>query len=252
MSLSPVPRTPVTPYPGPDKAAVHEIMGTMKSMLDTLNATFETLGQQSEKVNGLGTSLDASHQITSLRRQMRSQDKKQDARITEVKHMVREVLKDQIADHMRSQIEEQIRAEIALQVRHQVAEQLADHLPIPLDVQAEESRKQLNEVRSSLVNSEARRANSALRANNIDDQLHHVLKPDGSKSELFPRDLKMLFGYDVDSAKKLVQDYGLPEHEVREKNLNRFMSHIGIPFHLIPVPQLENPDGTNALGITLN
>lgn len=60
---------------------------------------------------------------------------------------------------------------------------------------------------------EARRANSALRANNIDDLLHEVLKPDGGKCELFPRDLKVLFGYDgvyrvsPPSHSKLITDY---------------------------------------------
>ncbi|KZS88291.1 hypothetical protein SISNIDRAFT_532261 [Sistotremastrum niveocremeum HHB9708] len=255
MAMTPRPRTPITPYPGGDTAAIKELLSMMKTTLGTLGTTFQTLNEQSEKVNLLSPAADSTHQIQSLRRQMRAQDKKQDARINEVKHMVKEVLKDQIADHMRTQIEEQIRAEIALQVRQQVAEQLGNHLPVPLEVQAEESRKQLFEVKHSLVNSEARRSNSVLRANNIDDPLAHVYKPDGTKSDHFPPDLKTLFAYDADKARSLVQDFGLPEHEVREKNLNRFMAHIGIPFHLIPVPMLENGSadgGANALGIQFN
>jgi hypothetical protein len=90
-----------------------------------------------------------------------------------------------------AQIEEQIRAEIALQVQQEVAAQIGGHLPTSLEQQAEASKRQLVEVRHSLVNSwvsletlrskhsllingfttsEARRANSVLRSNNCEHQ----------------------------------------------------------------------------------
>jgi hypothetical protein len=37
-------------------------------------------------------------------------------------------------------------------------------------------------------------------------------------------------------ARALVRDYGLREHDVRERNLNRFMAHVGVQFNLIPIP----------------
>jgi len=248
--VTPRARTPITPYPGADTAAVRELLIMMKSTLGTLGATFDTLGQQSNRISTLGPSMDSAHQISSLRRQIRHQDKKQDARVTEVKHMIKDVLKDHIANDMRAQIEEQIRAEIAIQVKQEVAAQIVEHLPVSLEQQAEESKRQLVEVKHSLVNSEARRANSVLRANNLDDPLTHVLKPDGTQSELFPADLRTLFSYDAEHAQNLVRDFGLQEHELRERNLNRFMAYIGIPFHLIPVPVLTDAtEPTNALGL---
>jgi hypothetical protein len=45
--------------------------------------------------------LDTTQQIQAIRRQIRSQDKKQDARLKEVKRMVRDKLKDHIAEHMK-------------------------------------------------------------------------------------------------------------------------------------------------------
>ncbi|KAF8520840.1 hypothetical protein JB92DRAFT_2708719 [Gautieria morchelliformis] len=239
---SPRARTPITPYPSADTTAVRELLVMMKSTLGTLGATFETLGAQSERITTLGPSMDSSHQISSLRRQIRHQDKKQDARVTEVKHMIKDVLKDHIANDMRAQIEEQIRAEIALQVKQEVAAQIVEHLPVSLEQQAEASKRQLVEVKHSLVNSEARRANSVLRSNNLDDPLTHVVKSDGTQSEFFPRDLRTLFSYDAEAALNLVRDFNLHEHELREQNLNRFMSYIGespcVPFHLIPIPSL--------------
>ena len=85
---------------------------------------------------------------------------------------MKDVLKDHIANDMRSvlcstielkilthssylsaQIEEQIRAEIALQVKQEVAAQIGEHLPVSLEQQAEASKRQLVEVKHSLVNS---------------------------------------------------------------------------------------------------
>ena len=61
------------------------------------------------------------------------------------------------------------------------------------------------------------------------------------------------------AAQSLVRDFGLKEHDLRERNLNRFMAYIGesiclrvlislihfctylgIPFHLIPVPGMPD------------
>lgn len=244
------PRTPITPYPGADTAAVRELLVMMKSTLGTLGATFETLNTQSDKFTNLGPSVDSARQISLLRKQIKQQDKKQDARVTEVKHMIKDVLKDHIANDMRAQIEEQIREEIAMQVKKEVAAQIVEHLPISLQEQAEQSKRQLLEVKQSLVNSEARRANSVLRANNLDDPLTQVLKPDGTYSEIFPSDLRTLFSYDGETSLKLVRDFALQEHELRERNLNRFMAFIGIPFHLIPIPVLpDSTEPTNALGL---
>lgn len=223
----------------------------MKSTLGTLGQTFDTLNSQSDRITSLGPTVDSSRQISSLRRQIRHQDKKQDERVMEVKHMIKDVLKEHIANDMRAQIEEQIRAEIAMQVKQEVSAQIVEHLPISLQEQAEQSKRQLQDVKQSLVNSEARRANAGLRANNLDDPLVRVLKPDGTESKLFPADLRSLFGYDANTALELVKDFGLKEHDSRERNLNRFMAFIGIPFHLIPIPVLTDAGPTNALGLNV-
>ncbi|EJD45460.1 hypothetical protein AURDEDRAFT_114090, partial [Auricularia subglabra TFB-10046 SS5] len=257
LSPNAVPKSPTQSAPGtpryapPDTAQVRELLQLMKGTLAQLGATFDTLHEQSSRVASLGPAVDSATQIQSLRRQMRAQDKRQEGRIGEVKHLVKDVLKDQIAEHMRAQIAEQIKEELAAQVRAQVGAQLAARLPGSLAAQTAESKRQLAEVRCSLVNSEARRANSVLRASSLEEPLARVLRPaDGAASALYPKDLKSLFAYDAVAAKKLAQDYELPVSDQREKNLNRFMSHIGIPFHLIPVPLMDAPSA-NALGITM-
>jgi hypothetical protein len=156
--MTPRARTPITPYPSADTAAVRELLVMMKSTLGTLwDPVFDfsecqaltCLLRQRRDVRDLGRTVrahhdswavngmsqmacystcvspqvmgqDSSHQISSLRRQIRHQDKKQDARVTEVKHMIKvylmrhhvnciqytnplkDVLKDHIANDMRS------------------------------------------------------------------------------------------------------------------------------------------------------
>jgi hypothetical protein len=45
--------------------------------------------------------VDTTQQIQLIRRQIRSQDKKQEARIKEVKRMVRDQLKNEITERMK-------------------------------------------------------------------------------------------------------------------------------------------------------
>lgn len=225
----------------PDTAAVRELLGMMSTTLATLGKTFDTLTEQSTRVATLGPQLDSAHQIHQLRRQMRAQEKKQDIRINEVKTMVKDELKVQVAELLRAQIAEAVRDEIKKQVSDEVQEQLKLRVPVPIEEQAAESTQQLKDVRTSLINSESRRANAILRASNLDDQLAVILKSTGEPSKYFPSDLKTLFGYDNETAKILVQDYELPASESREKNLNKFMAHTGVQFHLIPVPILADP-----------
>jgi hypothetical protein len=79
---------------------------------------------------------------------------------------------------------------------------------------------------------------------NQDEPLAPVMKADGTRSNLFPADLRTLRSYDcelyqcdssgfsindraVELVGALVRDYGLPEGVTAEVNLNRFMKHIG-------------------------
>ena len=79
---------------------------------------------------------------------------------------------------------------------------------------------------------EARRANALLRSNHLNDPLHPLLRPNGEHCSIFPKDLASLFGQNSSSAKQLAIEYELPvsegEPSAREKNLNRFMQHIGV------------------------
>ncbi|KAJ3484039.1 hypothetical protein NLI96_g5912 [Meripilus lineatus] len=223
--------------PPADTAQVREMLGMMKATLGQLDQTFRTLNEQSAKVSKLGPSMQsAATQIQALRHQIRKQDRKQELRVQEVKTLIQEQLKEKLARDMQSFITEEIKRETAIQVKEQVGLQLREHLPYSLEDQLVGSQKQLIEVKQALVNSEARRTNSNLRQDNLNDPLEVVLRPDGTKSAVYPVNLNSLFYYSPEMLKRLLRDYSLQEDSKKEKNLNRFMSHIGIQFQLIPIP----------------
>ncbi|TBU41379.1 hypothetical protein BD309DRAFT_925479 [Dichomitus squalens] len=233
---------PVEVPPTVDTAAVRELLGAMKVTLGNLDQTFRTLNEQSAQVSSLGPTMEmAVTQLSSLRHQIRNQEKEQDIRVNEIRRMIKEEIKVKAADEMGQQIRETIRQEITKQAKEQISLQTNEVLPVPLHKQTEESRRHLEQVKNALANSEARRKNSVLRPspNNLNDELALVLRPDGQKSKLYPANLHSLFAYDYNKSKALVKDFGLHEHGVLEKNLNGFMAHIGIQFELVPVPSSE-------------
>ncbi|KAG9008955.1 hypothetical protein FRB95_002237 [Tulasnella sp. JGI-2019a] len=240
-------------YVPPDVAGMKELLGVMTSTLGHLGQTLDTLKDQSNRVAVLGPQMDSAHQIHQLRRAMRAQEKKQDMRVEDLTHLIKDVLKEEIAQMLEEEINALIAEEIKLQVDEQVKVQLVQLGLDGLEAQAKLGEKQVKDVRVALINSDSRTTNSKLRANNLDDCLAIMLKPDGEESELFPQELRTLFAYNNDTAKALVRDYGLLESELREENLNAFMAHAGIQFHLVPVPPTPNTSGfvTHPLGTAI-
>ncbi|KAJ6593538.1 hypothetical protein B0H19DRAFT_24379 [Mycena capillaripes] len=149
------------------------------------------------------------------------------------KRTAREDVKERIAANLRDDILEHIRMEVAAQVKEQVDVQIREQIPISLKEQSMNNKTQLQDARTSLTNSAARKKNANLRIQNLDEPLVVVLKSDGTKGKLFPADLRSLLSYDAVNIRNLVKDYGLVEDEVRDVNVNRFLGHIGILFQLV-------------------
>ncbi|KAI0090766.1 hypothetical protein BDY19DRAFT_992181 [Irpex rosettiformis] len=233
----------VTVSPKTDATQLREMIGVTKTTLETIGQQFRILQEQQAKIANVGPTMEnAASQIDGLRRQIRRQDRKQQARMHEVKELIRQQLKEQATRQLQSHIQEEIRREIVAQVKEQVDLQIREHLPVTLDEQARESKGQLVEVKHALMNSESRRANSNLRTDNLTDQLAVVLKPDGTRSDVYPHNLHSLFAYSDEMLTVLLRDHELSVNEEREKNLNRFMAHIGVGFRLVPIPGMP---GTN-------
>ncbi|KAF7351174.1 putative 2-hydroxyacid dehydrogenase UNK4.10 [Mycena sanguinolenta] len=226
----------ITPRPtSPNETeSIRGTIGSMTEMLAGLEGSFTALNNKSAELATMGpVPQDAVRDIQALRKQIREESKKREKEITTAKRASREDVKVQIAANLKDDILEYIRTEVATQVKQQVDLQIREQIPISLREQSLNNRIQLQEARTSLTNSAARKKNSSLRIQNLDEDLAIVLKSDGTKGNLFPANLRSLLSYDAGSLAELGKEYGLGEDKVREVNLNRFLNHIGISFQLV-------------------
>ncbi|KAJ6449630.1 hypothetical protein DFH09DRAFT_1299043 [Mycena vulgaris] len=207
---------------------IRAAIGAMSQTLVDLEQSFSSLNEKSAELLTMGPgSQDALREIQALRKQIREENKKADKDIQKFKQIARDDVKVQIAASLRNEILDQIRMEVAAQVRQEVDLQIQEQIPISLGQQSMNNKTQLHVAKTSLTNSAARKKNSNLRIQNLDEGLAPVLKADGSKGNLFPADLRSLLSYDSANIRDLVKDYGLLDDDVREVNLNRFLGHIG-------------------------
>ncbi|KAJ7188617.1 hypothetical protein C8R46DRAFT_1205766 [Mycena filopes] len=212
--------------------SIRTAIGAITLKLAALEQSFNGLNEKSAELSAMGPSPDAPREIQALRKQIRDESKKRDKDILVFKRRAREDVKNQIVASLRNDILEHIRMEVAAQVKQQVDVQIREQIPISLKEQSMNNKTQLQDARTSLTNSAARKKNASLRIESLDEGLAVVLKFDGTKGKLFPADLRSLFSYDDGNMRELVKEYELVEEEVREVNLNRFLGHIGVPFQL--------------------
>ncbi|PPQ88461.1 hypothetical protein CVT25_011587 [Psilocybe cyanescens] len=128
---------------------------------------------------------------------------------------------------VRNKIGDLVRKEVARQVKEQVAEQIKEHLPDSLQQQADESKRQLDGIKISLRNSEARIQNSFIQTNGLMDPLAPILMTTGEKSPLYPSNAWSLLNYDLESAKGLNRHYELTTTDDLQMNFKQFLKHIG-------------------------
>ncbi|KAG8864541.1 hypothetical protein FRB96_005044 [Tulasnella sp. 330] len=244
FSLAPTALTGVTHWtqmpvmPSPDQ--VRDVLASMKDTLENLGVTFDTLGQHSQKVAGIEFEYNYDEQISSLRKHMSANEKKQEKRMDDLKTLLRDVLKDEIVPHIRTKMDHGIANELEKSVKSGISREVARNIPQRLQDQIIEDSQQLMDLEINLHNSEARRANALIRSNHLNDPLHPLLTSEGVVSPGFPRDLSQLFGLDDDAAMELNDQYGLTDIvEGKERNLNRFMQLCGISYQMTPFGGFE-------------
>ncbi|KAJ7717828.1 hypothetical protein DFH07DRAFT_860937 [Mycena maculata] len=227
----------VTPRAAQDETAnIRTVIGAMAQALAGLEQSFGSLNEKSAELSKMSPCpQDAPREIQALRKQIRDERKKGEKDIEGFKRTARDDVKGEIVMNLRNNILQHIKKEVEAQVQQQVDLQIREQIPISLKEQSANNKMQLQDAKTSLINSAARKRNSSLRIQNLDESLAVVLKADGTKGNLFPADLRSLLSYDDVNVRDLVKDYGLLDDEVREVNVNRFLGHIGILFQLVIV-----------------
>ncbi|KAJ7287272.1 hypothetical protein C8J57DRAFT_1283378 [Mycena rebaudengoi] len=237
----------------PELLAVGELVAAMKQVLGALGTTFDSLGDQTDRVASLGPGLKVSGQLKQLRSEIALQVQEQEKRTEEVKHALAEAVKQALSEELKAHIYSAVESQVTSKVAHQLNTQV----PESIRQLIKSHKRQILEVQTSLHNSEARQHNSALGPAALSHELRpllrplpdaeqpiHPLQPQATASPLFPRDLKALFSLETDTARTLVKEYGLENtspsspvadetvaddgSDARARNINKFMAHIGV------------------------
>lgn len=208
----------------------------MRISLANFERVFDSLGQQNSEMIQRGGELETTQYLNRVREEMRESDRKQNEQIEEIKVLLENALQHEITEHLRALIEAGVLEQIDQAVKTRVAAELPNVLPRSLQEEVMFYRKQLQDVQRELHNSESRRANSLLRTSktNLTEELHTIYKNNGTISPLFPKNLNELFSMDMDTARQLLEEYGLWDPtKSREKNLNKFMQFCGVNYQLV-------------------
>ncbi|KAF7362177.1 hypothetical protein MVEN_00563800 [Mycena venus] len=229
----------------PELLAVGELVAAMKRVVGVLGTTFDSLGEQTERVATLAPTLKAAEHVKKLRSEIAHVILQSELQALEVKNLLDEAVKQTLSEEIKAHI----RATVASEVKDRVARQLNAQIPENLRQQIKSHKRQILEVQRSLHNSEARQHNSALGPAALTAELRPLLRPLPSAeqsptpsslpptpapisrqasltgqtslreitptpSPLFPRDLKALFALRSEEAQTLVKEYGLSEEAV--------------------------------------
>jgi plasmid stabilization system protein ParE len=175
---------------------------------------------------------------------MREQDLKHKEGIEEIQNIIDSILRNE-GEEMRKQVNQEIADQIDEIVKEQVAQCLKDHIPEDVQRELAENKREYELLQRALHNSESRRLNRTLRADNPDSALHTIQMADGNVSEKYPKDLKELFSLDANALETLMSDYEITgTSNSRDANLNKFMQFCGVRYQFVKT-KAAKPDNAS-------
>ncbi|KAF9526643.1 hypothetical protein CPB83DRAFT_857554 [Crepidotus variabilis] len=210
------------------------LMSDVSNSLQDMMIAFSVFNDCSDRYSKLPSRYPTfDGDVEGLRCDIVQEQEYEESIFEELRNGCRALAEQAVVDCVKIEMPDLVRDAVINQVREEVDEQIGDHMPVSLKEQAVESKRQLEEIRVSLHNSEARINNSFIQISNLYDSLESVLTPDGSESPLYPPNVKSLLGYDLDSARSLNKDFGLAETEDLRVNFQQFLKHIGTSVDIV-------------------
>ncbi|KZT69713.1 hypothetical protein DAEQUDRAFT_726374 [Daedalea quercina L-15889] len=240
----------------PEEQAVGDLLATMKQTMGTLGNTFDLLGKQTVTVASICPRIEAAREIHSTGEQLKLRQKEQDQRLSGLKEQLAANVKEQRENWLNDKVNKLVSEFVGKEVARRVDEQL--RLQISNDLkEINQYKRRILQVKLKLHNSEARRRNSLLLGlPSGEEPLNKVLPPLADNQLelplppiLFPTTMQGLLQLNSQQVSSLLNTYKIeectdipagsplsPGGALREANLNRFMSFIGVGlFAISPV-----------------
>lgn len=223
-----------------DTAELAKYMEDMRGTILSLSQTYDTLQKQRANVVSNAPTMDGAKQVLMIRKQLVAMDKRQEENVTALTQVIQETVIENIVDHLQQNLQAMVARQVRDRLVAAVAREFDTQFPSPLAQQVIEHKRKLNEVRLSLHNSEARRANAVLRPSpdHLEGPLAPLLRSDGTKSDLFPPTLQKFFQMQVPSLHALMDDFEIQytNEDSRDRLLNKVMGFVGVTFQIVPAP----------------
>ncbi|KAF8653282.1 hypothetical protein AX16_003984 [Volvariella volvacea WC 439] len=188
------------------------------------------------RIEATSPSIDASlREIDGLRAKFNNHQQWHDGQINRLKAQVQVGHDKDILARIGVDLPQQVEDEIKRQTKEVLDTQLHNLIPTGPESRVEDAQNQLRAMESLLHNSKSRMTNSYLQREDLDDPLQPVFDKNGVTSDMYPKDLRTLLAYNQDQLKKLLGHYELLVDDNWVGNINRFLTHIGVNFHLSAV-----------------
>ncbi|KAK0213064.1 hypothetical protein DFS33DRAFT_1269709 [Desarmillaria ectypa] len=224
----------------PDIEAVALLMRNLKEMNQQLKGMYESIETHTERAATLGPVIKAGSDIATLKSRLEKQIAEHDAELLSVRKQLETQVKERLEGRLSQYVTEEIRASVAQKIENKVRQELEKQIPQDLRDQTNKHMRQMVEIKTHLYNSEARRINAA---STRKEKLRPLIPSNGrtSPSSLFPNNIDACLAMSGKDVKQLLKDYELdkaspvsPGGISREENLNKFLDHIGAPYHVLP------------------
>ncbi|KAF9460733.1 hypothetical protein BDZ94DRAFT_1169090 [Collybia nuda] len=170
---------------------------------------------------------------------MKEQDQSHTEALAEIQLILNNLLETEYFEHLKKQVNQEIEDQIDQLVKEQVAIGLDSHIPQNLQDEVIQQKVELENLQMQLHNSESRRANACVKADEGAGTLHTIYMTNGQVSRHFPKTLEDLFNLDAETCKEMMRDYGLTDiTDAQDRNLNYFMQFCGVTYRIVSVKLL--------------
>lgn len=221
-------------------------MHNLKDMNNKLKGMYGSLEAHTLKSATLGPVIKAGEEITTLKHRLEKKIAEHDAELAAVRTELENKVKERLQDRLRQCVTDEVRTSVAKKIEKKVEQQLKKQIPQRLLDQTNQHARQMAEIKMHLQNAEARRINATLTRK---ETLRQLIPSHGtSPSPLFPSNIDACLTMSEKKLQQLVKVYELdngspvsPGVTTKEENINKFLDHIGAPFHVLPAPTVTSP-----------
>ncbi|EPS93895.1 hypothetical protein FOMPIDRAFT_101378 [Fomitopsis schrenkii] len=255
-----------------EQQAVDDLFSTMKQTLTTLGNTFDALGKQTVTVASISPRVAAARELQRTGEQLRERQRRQEARVEELKKALSTNVKDQ-QELLNKKADELVAEFVGKEVPSRVEKELTALISIDIKQQLTDYKRRILEVKVNLHNSEARRKNALLLGLSPGTEPLTPLLPPLAADKmklpehpaLFPKTVGSLFQLNTVQLSALLKEYRIeecteveaasplsPSVATREENLNRLMSFIGVGLFIPPLSATteNSPSGLKSPVVT--